>query len=212
MRSHFNLIADSLKVRLQAELPGRVAHEPLKAFSVEVAGMEFEHATPPRLGSVLVLLFEENSVIKFPLIKRPIYIGAHSGQVSLPGGKAEPGEDFFTTALRETEEEIGVKQARVEVLGKLTDFHVIPSNFMVSPIVGMLHESVTFIRDPFEVEKIIFGTLDDLIKKDAVKQREILAGGKYKMIAPYFEIENEVVWGATAMILNELRLVLQEIF
>jgi 8-oxo-dGTP pyrophosphatase MutT (NUDIX family) len=209
--NHFNSIIDSLKVRLRAELPGRVAHEPLRAFSLETAGMEFEHAVPPKLNSVLILLYEESLTIKFPLIKRPIYIGAHSGQISLPGGKAEPGEDFFKTALRETEEEIGVEQTRVEVLGKLTDFHVLPSNFMVSPIVGILRESTTFKPDPFEVEKIIFGTLNDLMKKDAVKQREIVAGGKYRMMAPYFEIENEVVWGATAMILNELRLILQEI-
>ena len=167
--------------------------------------------TSPRPGSVLILLYEENNIIKFPLIKRPVYIGAHSGQISLPGGKSEPGENYFETALRETEEEIGVMQKQVEVLGKLTDFYVIPSNFMVTPIVGILSGSISFVPDPFEVEKIIVGTLEDLLKADAIKQTEIVAAGKYRMMAPHFEIENEIVWGATAMMLNEFRMVLQSI-
>lgn len=212
MSSRFEFISDQLKARLRNPLPGSLAHEPLRAFPVkDASAMKFEHALPPKPGSVLILLYEDNLSIKFPLIKRPVYTGAHSGQISLPGGKSEPGEDYLTTALREAEEEIGVAQNHVEVLGRLSNFYVIPSNFLVTPVIGISRGRVDFTPDPFEVEKIISGSLDDFLKKDAIKQKEILAAGRYKMIAPHFEIENEIVWGATAMMLNEFRSVLLEI-
>ena len=209
--NYFNLLSDQLKERLKAPLPGPLAHEPLRAVPVQSGNFTFEHSLTPRIGSVLILLFEDNQTIKFPLIKRPIYVGTHSGQVSLPGGKSEIGEDYVKTALREAEEEVGVMQNQVRVLGRLSDFYVIPSNFLVTPVVGVLSTMVDFVPDPFEVERIIYGRLDDLLKKDAVKQTEIVAGGKYRMMAPHFEIESEIVWGATAMMLNEFRLLLQEI-
>lgn len=210
MAYHLNRVVEHVRRRLTAALPGRIAHEPLRAVPVEGRDMNFKHITPPKPGSVLVLLYEDNQVVKFPLIKRPVYAGAHSGQISLPGGKAEAGEDYVKTALREAEEEIGVKQTEIEVLGCLSEFYVIPSNFLVTPVVGVVAGDVTFTPDAFEVERILSGTLTDLLKQDAVKQKEILAAGKYRMMAPHFEIDNEIVWGATAMMLNEFRLVLQE--
>ena len=71
------------------------------------------------------------------MIKRQEYTGAHSGQVSFPGGKAEPGEDPIQTALRECEEEIGVDKNTLIVLGRLTNFFVIPSNFIITPVVAI---------------------------------------------------------------------------
>jgi 8-oxo-dGTP pyrophosphatase MutT (NUDIX family) len=155
------------------------------------------------------LLHEDNG-IRFPLIKRPSYLGAHSDQVSLPGGKADPDEDPIQTALRETEEEVGVKRETIRVLGTLSKFYVIPSNFMVTPVVAMVHQPV-FKPDAHEVAKILFGDLEGLLREDAVKTKEILAAGTYRMMAPHFEFENEIVWGATAMMLNEFRTVLNEL-
>ena len=199
-----------LKDRLAFPLPGEKAHDLFRAKPVGDVRPLFDHAHPPRPGGVLILLYEEEGEIRFPLIKRPEYQGAHGGQVSLPGGKAEPGEDAVMTALRECEEEIGVPPQSVTVLGKLSDFFVIPSNYIVTPIVGSIAGRPLFHPDPYEVSRVLEAQVRDLAREEAVKEKEILAAGKYRMMAPHFEIENEVVWGATAMILNEFRVVLTE--
>ena len=197
-----------LAKRLAQPLPGQQAHDQFRAKPVGDVRPLFDHKHPPKPGGVIILLYEEEGLIKFPLIKRPDYPGAHGGQVSLPGGKAEPGEDAIQTALRECEEEIGVLRKGVNVLGKLSDFLVIPSNYLVTPIIATFNEKPDFHPDPFEVSRILYAPLDAILDTDAVKESEILAAGKYRMVAPHFEIDGEIVWGATAMILNEFRLLL----
>lgn len=204
-------LAEKLKKRLLSPMPGAEAHEPLRAYAVGNLKPTFEHKLPPKPGSVLVLLFEENGIIKFPLTKRPQYLGAHGGQISFPGGKAEEGEQVEQTALREGQEEIGIIPNELTVLGKLSNFFVIPSNFIVTPVVAVAHKPPIFHPDPREVERIITGTVLDLTADDAVKQKEILVSNQFRMMAPHFEIDGEIVWGATAMMLNEFRLVLREI-
>ena len=201
-----------LDKRLKDPLPGTAAHELLRARPVSGAFPDFGHKLPPKPGSVLILLYEENGVIKLPLTKRATYKGAHSAQISFPGGKAEAGENTIQTALREAEEEIGVHQPDVKVIGQLSDFNVVPSNFLVTPIVGALEYVPVFKPDPREVDKIIHAELTELLRDDAVYEEEILAAGVYPMIAPHFLIEKEIVWGATAMMLNEFRMVLREVF
>jgi len=207
MKLEYQRLAD----RLKNPLPGSVAHEPLRATPIGLIKPTFEHKVVPKPGSVMILLYEEDGKIFFPLTKRPDYLGTHGGQISLPGGKAEPGETIFETALREAEEEIGIHASNIEIIGTLSEFFVIPSNFMVTPVVGFLRDRADFIPDPKEVVKILHGSLDELIKDDAVQTKEILAAKLFPMLAPYFEIENEIVWGATAMILNEFRWVVQEL-
>jgi 8-oxo-dGTP pyrophosphatase MutT (NUDIX family) len=208
---HLDNISESLKKRLSLPLPGDLAHALLRAIPVGDITPEFDHKLPPRPGGVLILLYQEGREIKFPLIKRQEYLGAHSGQVSLPGGKAEPGEDSVMAALREGEEEIGINREEPNVLGTLSNFVVIPSNFMITPVVATLGNKPVFKPDSYEVAKILFCSLEDLIKEDAIQQREILAGGKFRMMAPHFAIEGEIVWGATAMMLNEFRSILLDI-
>lgn len=204
-------LAQKLEKRLLSPMPGAEAHEPLRAYAVGNLRPKFEHKLPPKPGSVLILLYEEDNVIKFPLTKRPEYLGAHGGQISLPGGKAEPGEAVEQTALREGQEEIGIVPDDVTILGKLSDFFVIPSNFIVTPIVAFASNVPAFRPDPREVERIITGNLPDLTADNAVKEKEILASNQFRMMAPHFEIGGEIVWGATAMMLNEFRILLREI-
>ena len=206
-----NSLAKNLALRLSEQLPGPQAHELLRAKPVGQFIPKFEHKASPRLGSVLILLYPENDSIFFPLIKRPDYLGTHSGQISLPGGKAEPGEDAVETALREANEEVGADSKQIQILGKLSEFYVIPSNFLITPVVGMSFTNPSFIPDTHEVVKILTAKLSDLLREDAIQTKEILAAGRYALQAPHFEIEGEIVWGATAMILNELRMVLKEV-
>ena len=204
-------LINNLIQRLKLELPSALAHDPLRAIPVGAIKPKFKPELPPRPGSVLILLYEEDGDIKFPLIKRPDYAGTHGGQVSLPGGKTEPGEDSIETALRETQEEIGVPGQEIEILGRLSEFHVIPSNYMITPVVGTIRIIPTFVPDPFEVSRILNGSIKALIKDDAVATTEILAAGQYRLKAPHFQIDGEIVWGATAMMLNEFRFILREI-
>jgi 8-oxo-dGTP pyrophosphatase MutT (NUDIX family) len=201
----------SLSQRLLLPLPGAKAHEFLRARPSGSVIPNFTHKLPPKPGSVLILLYEEKGILKFPLIKRPEYLGAHSGQISLPGGKAEEGETTIETALREGEEEIGIDRRAVKVLGTLSDFFVIPSNFMVTPVIGYVDNEPAFKADNREVAGILRAELTDLLKPNAIREKEIIAAGKFSMLAPHFELDSEIVWGATAMMLNEFRMILSEV-
>ncbi|NJM25616.1 MAG: CoA pyrophosphatase [Bacteroidia bacterium] len=158
----------------------------------------------------MIALYDLNGVVHFPLIKRPDYTGAHSGQISLPGGKAEAGETVIDTALREGEEEIGIRGSQLTVLGSLSEFFVIPSNFLVTPVVAVMHQVPKYVPDKREVARILEGNVAELVSESAVLVKEIVAAGMFQMRAPHFEIDGEVVWGATAMILNEFRTILRE--
>lgn len=205
-------LAENLIARLKQPLPGREAHEVMRAVPSGTVIPRFEHKLPPKPGGVMILIYPDtHGLLKFPLIKRPDYTGAHSGQVSLPGGKAEAGETPIETALREANEEVGIQPSDVQVLGVLSDFFVIPSNFMVKPVVCLASQQPLFVPDAIEVSRILQGDLMGLLPDVAVKTKEIVAAGRFKMMAPHFEIDGEVVWGATAMILNELRCVLRDL-
>src|SRR5687768_1363780 len=208
----YSKLVKNLIERLKLELPSALAHDLLRAVPVGPLLPKFKTEAPPRPGSVLILLYEDDDgEIKFPLIKRPDYPGTHGGQVSLPGGKMELGEDSIQTALREANEEIGVSSQDVNILGRLSEFHVIPSNYIITPVVGAIPYKPAFIPDAFEVARILEGSIDQLIRDDAVVVTEILAAGQYKMRAPHFIFDEEIVWGATAMMLNEFRMILREI-
>lgn len=199
-----------IKHRLELPLPGPKAHDVYRARPVGDWRLQVNHKLPPRPGGVLILLYEDADTVKFPLIKRPDYPGAHGGQVSLPGGKSEAGEDVIQTALRECEEEIGVDRNAVQVLGRLSEFFVIPSNYLVTPVIAFIDRKPEFRPDPFEVSRVLEARLADVTGESAVREKEILAAGRYRMVAPHFEIERETVWGATAMMLNEFRVILTD--
>jgi 8-oxo-dGTP pyrophosphatase MutT (NUDIX family) len=203
-------VEELLVARLTQPLPGAEAHEPMRATPVGDVIPRFEHKGPPKPGSVLILLHPFDGLLSIPLIKRPDYMGAHSGQVSFPGGKAEPGETTVDAALREAEEEIGISRNHVRVLGQLSPFFVIPSNFMVTPVVAISEERLGLIPDAYEVKQIIHLPVPRLLHPEAIQTTEILAAGRFRMRAPHFEAEGEVVWGATAMMLNEFRWIAKE--
>ena len=207
----YDSLIKSLSERLKQELPSALAHDPLRAVPIGQFKPKFKPDGPTRPGSVLILLYQDDGDIKFPLIKRPEYPGAHGGQISLPGGKAEKGENSIETAIREAQEEIGVDSRSVNILGRLSEFHVIPSNFLITPVVASIDRRPVWIPDPYEVAGILTGSISELVKDDAVRTTEILAAGQYRMNAPHFYIENQIVWGATAMMLNEFRMVLREL-
>ena len=159
----------------------------------------------------MILFCEDDAGKTFiPLTERMTYNGVHSGQVSLPGGKFEHGDaDLASTALRECYEEIGVTE--IDILGKLTPLFIPVSNFLVHPYIG-----VSKIKNPLmknqerEVKTILRVNIHDLLNDNIIKQGSINVG-EMKIKTPWFEVENLKVWGATAMILSELKEVMKTI-
>lgn len=198
-----------LAERLKRPLPGPDAHSAMFPVTKENVRLKFESPSPARRGSVLILLYEDEGGVFFPLIKRPAYTGVHGGQISLPGGKAEEDETAVQTALREGEEEIGIDARKVTTVGTLTAFNVLVSNIFITPVVGVYRGVPAFRPDPHEVERVLVYPLSELLNQDEILKREILSSGSVPLIAPHFAAGEEIVWGATAMVLNEFRVVLR---
>ncbi|MBP6311210.1 MAG: CoA pyrophosphatase [Flavobacteriales bacterium] len=164
---------------------------------------------PPRESAVLALIYPRYNVPHIMLMERPKYEGVHSGQISFPGGKMEERDDSLqATALREFHEETGAG-ATIEILGQLTPVYIPPSRLMVTPFVGFTQEIGPLLPDPREVASLIECPLDHILLPDIIKHREQfiqIMGGNVQV--PYFELQGHAVWGATAMMIAELRVLL----
>lgn len=165
----------------------------------------------PRLSAVMALFYPKDEQLHVVLMKRPEYDGAHSGQVSFPGGKMEEFDaDLEATALREAEEETGLDRNKIKVLGKLTDLYIPPSGFLVSPYVGALDETPVFSPDEREVAALIEMPVSMLLDDTIVQQKKIhIKSHNVYIDTPYFDVFGHVVWGATCMMLSELKEVLK---
>lgn len=164
-------------------------------------------------SAVMLLLCEDEAGNPFiPLTKRHSYKGAHSAQVSLPGGKFEEADGApVNTAKRECFEEIGIDQ--IEILGPLSTLHIPVSGFLVHPFVGLcLQANPQFSLQAREVSRLIKLNPFDLLKDDLRKEGYIELESGLKIYSPWFEVENEKVWGATAMMLSEFKEILKTIY
>jgi 8-oxo-dGTP pyrophosphatase MutT (NUDIX family) len=159
-----------------------------------------------RDGAVLLLLYPHLGVPHLALTVRGAELRQHTGQVSLPGGRVDPGESIEAAALRETAEEIGVRPEMVRVLGKLTPLEIPVSGFVLRPVVGVVEARPEFVRAEWEVARIIEVAVSTLADP-AVSKREtrvrVRGGVSTAVDTPYFDIDGEKVWGATAMVLAE---------
>lgn len=203
-------LKNALKNRLKSELPGFEAHQEAAPYrKVDYDGLDVNTV---RKSGVLILLYERQSSPHFTLIKRPDYGGIHGGQIALPGGKMEDWDaDIVQTALREANEEVGVLNEDVEVLGALSDVYIPVSNFLVSPVVGHIDYHPKFVAQPSEVDQIIEMELNQLRSFDRLMVKKVTLSTGIKIEVPAFEYDGHTIWGATAIMLNELRWVLKEI-
>jgi 8-oxo-dGTP pyrophosphatase MutT (NUDIX family) len=204
---YFDHTISTLERKLAEPLPGIVSHK-----KYMYAGRLNNISGIPdnvRKSAVLILLYPIDNEAYFPLILRPQYDGRHGGQMALPGGKAEPNdESLIRTALREAQEEIGIKAIDVQVIGELTDVYIPISNYIVHPVVGYVNYKPDFFPDAREVDRIYLTDLEDVLKGGDIVSKEILMG-KQKISVPGFEIQDSWVWGATSLILSELSDVLK---
>jgi 8-oxo-dGTP pyrophosphatase MutT (NUDIX family) len=170
------------------------------------------NGAPPREAGVLLLLYPKDSALHFVLTRRTERLGAHSGQISFPGGRREPGDvDFAATALREAHEELGIDLSRIEVLGELTDLYIPPSHFIVHPVVAFAAHAPDFHPHDGEVAEVIetpLAIVFDATLKDAAPRALVSQGGR-QALTPFYRIGGHQVWGATAMILSEFEALLR---
>ncbi len=202
----FEIFTKTLKKALTPPLPGSIAHDLLAPEYRKSLLLQNNDLTKAQLSSVLVLFFpDSNNKTSIVFTKRVEYKGVHSGQISFPGGKAEKHDkDYFDTAYRETEEEIGIDRTSIETLGLLSELYVPPSNFIIFPVVGATFENPAFVRDPKEVAEIIQVPFEFFFNNGAVGIHEVITSDSLSFNVPGYMINNNLIWGATAMILSEL--------
>lgn len=169
----------------------------------------------PRVGGVLLLLYCRNAKLHLVLTRRRADLNSHAGQISFPGGRREGNETLQETALRETEEEVGVSPTAVSILGKLANIYIPPSDYEVHPFVGW-HGSGNrprFFPNDAEVAEIIEVPLRHLLNPATRKEEPWEFRGS-QVTVPFYDVAGHKVWGATAIMLSEflgrLRVVLDD--
>jgi 8-oxo-dGTP pyrophosphatase MutT (NUDIX family) len=154
-------------------------------------------------SSVLFLLFVEDEKIKTIVIRRPVTMKNHAGQIAFPGGKVEPDDiDIIETALRETKEEIGIGPENIQIIGKLSPIYLEISNFIINPVIGWCKKNPEFLIDNTEVASVHILDIEELLKPETmiIQNVETLSG---LLAVPGFSIDGLFIWGATSMIISE---------
>lgn len=202
-----------LRQLLAQDLPGANAQYKMAPFTRERIIINESTKINYKPSAVMILICEdEHDTLFLPLIKRSTYKGAHSAQVSFPGGKLEPtDENLMQTAMRECKEEIGINQ--LKVLGKLTPLAIPVSRFLVEPFIGFCTEKNPVLQmQEREVQSIIKLPLMDLLNENLIKSGEIKIENNQFINTNWFSVGDHQVWGATAMILSELKEIIKDAF
>ncbi len=159
-----------------------------------------------RAGVMSLFYPSQNNETRLILILRKTYNGVHSAQVSFPGGKLEIGDNTIQdAAIRETEEELGVSRRNISVIKKLTEIYIPPSNFFVQPFLGITKELPKFVPQEDEVEALIEVRLQDFMNDMNITTQILSTSYATNLEVPAFKLNGHIVWGATAMMLNEVR-------
>jgi 8-oxo-dGTP pyrophosphatase MutT (NUDIX family) len=170
----------------------------------------------------MILLVQQECGWCLPLTIRPEEMKEHGGQICLPGGAVDPGEDPTQTALRELHEELGIEPQSVEVLGHLSETFLFVSNYLVTPCVGVCRKAVAIRPDPREVHDLLYLPVSDLC--NPVNHRDVtvyngqaIRGGLRQAArppgiwttAPAICWNDFMIWGATAIVLGEFVAILE---
>ncbi len=207
-----NVFLSKLKQQLKLPLPGIEVQFEMAHVNREKLKHEDLNPTEYKNSSVLLLLIKRDGQFYIPLTERHTYAGIHSGQVSFPGGKFdEVDETLEKTALRECYEEIGLLN-NIEIIGQLTSVFIPVSKFMVNPFVAVLNDpEIVYCINEAEVKNIMELSLNDLMLPELIKNTIVEPMPGMKLKTPYFDVEGKIVWGATAMILNEFKHLLSKL-
>ncbi len=192
-----------LKESLCGELPGMNAH--IKMLPPGRRLKSYDHELPEvKMSSVLLLVFPDGDQLYTCLMKRPVTMRHHPGQISFPGGKVEKDDlSEEMTALREAREEVGIDPSAIEIFGKLSALYVEVSRFSIQPILAWADQKPEFSVNAGEVEELILLPLNLFLTDETILETilETISG---PLQVKYYPFNGEFIWGATAMILSEL--------
>lgn len=204
---YFELLFNKLVTTAQI---GNKAH--FEAAPYRSAVQNTETINNAKAAAVLLLVYPAKHQSYFALIKRPTYQGAHSNQIALPGGKVEvQDKSLLETAIREASEEVNIKPDSVLKTTPLTPIYIPPSNFLVTPFLGISLSKPLFVKEEREVDEILEVNLHELLQHNKLPQTSIQTSSNTAINSPYLKLQNQVVWGATAMILNEFKHLLKSV-
>lgn len=163
-------------------------------------------ANNPKKAAVLSLFYPNSkNETCFLLTQRASYNGTHSAQISFPGGKLErTDKNLEETALRETFEEVGIYQNTINIVRELTDVYIPPSNFLATPFIGYTNQQPILTTND-EVAETIEILVQDLLDDNNIDSINITTSYAKNIDVPCFKLNNYIVWGATAMMLNEIK-------
>ena len=209
----FQVFLEYVPKFLEVNLPASEAHfkmAPLERIKT-LKNMNFDSINPKN-AAVMMLFYPKNGRTHLVLIVRNSYEGIHSAQIAFPGGKFEPKDQtYVNTALRETQEEIGIHPEQIEIIMPFTNLYIQASNFMVYPFLGISKEEIVFMPDSNEVAQIIELPLSDFLNDDLIVSAIITTSYAKDIEIPAYKINEHIVWGATAMMLSELKEVLKKV-
>jgi 8-oxo-dGTP pyrophosphatase MutT (NUDIX family) len=211
---NFENFIQKLRARLAQPLPGEEAQFKMAPARRLTLKKYYELRNgDPMYSAVLVCLFPmKQSIFTVLMLRPPSELGAHSNQVSFPGGRFEESDvTLENTALREANEEIGMNQAEVQLLGRLSPLYIPVSNYLVQPIVGFVSQQPEFILNDLEVTRVL-ETDCKYFLDEGIKGESTFKSGIGDIEAPFYKIHELKVWGATAMILSEFESILREIY
>ena len=201
----FRKFTEELYQAFKQPLPGKEAHGLLKPYLKINKQLDAPQLLKPRVGAVMSLIYPVQNIPHILFIERPEYDGVHSGQIAFPGGKIEKSDaSYLDAALRETHEEIGVESKQIKVVGALSEIYVLASNFMVYPFVGFLNEIPSLVLEQKEVANTLEIPLYRFFETGIIKEKPIKNALGFTLMAPYYDLDGKVLWGATAMMVSEL--------
>ena len=197
------------------DLPGEASHykmAPIERLQ-ELTKQSLKNNKAKKAAVMALFYPNQDDETLLALILRKTYKGVHSAQVGFPGGKQEPSDiSAEHTALRETQEEIGVLQQDIIVLKKLTQIYIPPSNFFVEPFMGVCKTTPQFILQETEVEALIEVKISDFLDDNIYCTRRLSTSYATDIEVPAYILNTHVVWGATAMMLSEVRELLKQLY
>lgn len=194
-------------------LPAALAHAKMAPVErlVQLSNLSFDDLSPKK-AAVMMLFYPKENQTHLVLIVRNSYPGVHSSQIAFPGGKVESYDSSMAdTALRETEEEIGIAKSSIEIIKEFTEIYIPPSNFLVSPFLGICTIEPTFVLQADEVAGIIELPLPIFLDDKNVVTRKLTTSYAASIDLPAFLVKEHVVWGATAMMMSELKETLKNV-
>ncbi len=198
-----------LKAEILKGLPGTDVQWQMASSDRYVRNFQRIPPKDARAASVLILLYPLYGSIYTVFMQRPYYNGVHGGQISFPGGKHEPqDENEIHTALREAQEETGIDPEKLSIIGTLTPLYIPVSNTLVTPAVAWIRRKPAFSQLSDEVVFLFDADLNKFFDPSIVKTKPFVIRQE-TLEVKYYDYEGHMIWGATAMILHELLVILR---